>query len=196
MEFLWAAGFILAGLLLLFSGYSFYKGSLFLMGFMIGFVFGATVCMLFTPLLPVIAIGAVAGGLLGAILFKFVEIAAFAILGGWLGAFLGHTLAYHVPSVPHWVVVAIFATVLALLAIIFKRPAVIGAISLLGSAFLVLGAAQLITGDSALAALQTGNISQTLGIIILIIALIGAVAQSGSQKNNSKGKSAAAKKGK
>ncbi len=185
MIFAWSFVFIVVGLLLLFTGHKLYRGSIILLGFITGLICGIAVAASFTPIVWALAIAAVVGGIVGAILFKYLNFAAFLVLGGLFGAMLGQMLFTLIGTLPQWLVVSALAIIFAILAVLLKRPAIIAATSLIGSTLLVLGTVQLITGNEAVVAIKTGNISTTYAIIILVTAFIGAVAQIASRKKGS-----------
>jgi len=184
MMFVWGLILIISGLLLLFTGYKLYRSSIILLGFITGLICGIAIAASFTAIVWALTIAAIVGGIAGAVLFKFLDFAAFLVLGGIIGAMLGQMLFPLIGTLPQWLVVSAFVIIFAILAVLLKRPAIIATTSLIGAAFLVLGTVQLITGTDAIAAIKTGNISTTYAIIILVTAFIGALAQIASKRKS------------
>jgi len=158
-------------------GYRLFKKSLLILGFLVGAICGMVIISAFSITLPFILIGMLIGGLLGAFLFKKVDFAVFLVLGGLLGSMLGQILAHNMPQFPQWIIIAVFTVIIAIIAVLIKRPIIIAATALIGAVFLVMGTVQLITGADAMNAIESGKITQTNAIIILITALFGAVIQ-------------------
>ncbi|MCD6595703.1 DUF4203 domain-containing protein [bacterium] len=182
MQFIGAIIYILIGLILLLFGYKLFNGSIFLLGFLVGAICGVLILATFTMSLIFLILGALIGGLLGAMIFKFAKIAVFIILGGLLGAMLGQMLYQSLSQFPQWIVITAFTIIFAILAVLLRKPAVIAASALVGATLLVMGVVQIITEIDAISAIKSGNITQNNAIIILVASLIGAAIQVTTKK--------------
>jgi hypothetical protein len=135
------------GLLNCFFGYRMFRIMLGVYGFFLGAVAGFAFVSTVAPGQTLwLLLGAVVGGLLGAVLMVLFYFVGVFILGALAGALLTDTLALVFGMEAHLLVVAVGALVAAIAAVFFQRIAVILATALSGSWITVGGVFSLISG--------------------------------------------------
>ena len=179
---------IVAGCILLFSGWRTFKGLATLFGIIIGGICGAAAMAIFSPSFILTIAGIVVGAIIGALLFHLASFIAFPILGGIVGVMIAQMLFPNAYSgFIYWLVVIVFAAIGAVMGLVLRRIAVIATTSLIGAGMVVGGVMQIMNGTSPMEPFKTGQMDSMPMIAIFAVALVGAVIQlSGKRKDDKK----------
>jgi hypothetical protein len=189
MNYIFAAFAAICGAILLFGGWKLYKNLIVLLGLLVGAAIAGSVALIVVPANPLIFLVAVAiGAIIGAISFKVVDIAAFIVLGAVVGFLIGQiVLSFVFIPVLKWILCAISAGVFALLALMLKKAILISATALLGSIILI-GAIGMFFGIDAQKYIESQTVPQNGAILIVAIAIVGAIFQIMGSKKEKKSK--------
>ena len=178
MEYLVAILTILAGTILLFAGRTLYNKLLFLLGFLAGAVIGAIIAFTISPVIIFVVLGAFAGAIFGAMLFKFANFSIFIVIGGLAGYFFARLIIP--PSIVqflYYLAIASFIVIGIVIAVLFKKSAIIAATSLIGAVLTISGIEQLISIFSIDKIIGAGTFNIQRIVFVIILAIIGAVVQ-------------------
>lgn len=163
-------------------GYRLFKLMLALWGFLLGVIVGATIANNLAEGQTLwLVVGAVVGGLLGAVLLRSLYMFGVFVVGGIAGALLanagGGVLGMETPLV----VIIVFAIVGGIAAAILQRVAIILATAILGAWAIVRGISLLLTGSDPLPAgvasmtASPQEIGLPLLVILILLAILGIV---------------------
>lgn len=192
-----AAVFVIGGLLACFAGYRLFRFVLGINGFIIGALL--TTSAMGTSSMWALAVAAIVGGLLGAILMIAAYFVGVALVGAGVGAMAVHLVWSMLHLDPPWYAVVIAAVLGALGALAVTRYMIIVGTAFGGSWMLIVGALALMGNKAAAQAANEGSVwliyplDPTPGqwkvwALWFALAMVGAVVQV-MTKGKGKGKS-------
>lgn len=129
---------LLAGLLSCFAGYRLFRIVLGVFGFIIGALLASSVIGADQRLWMIVA--AIAGGLVGSLVFVYAYFLGVALLGAGIGALVAHAVWAALGRDPHLFIVILFAIAGALGAMALQRYVIIGATGFAGAWTAIVGA--------------------------------------------------------
>ncbi len=141
---------LVAGLLSCFAGYRLFRVVLGVFGFILGALLASSVIGADQRLWMIAA--AIAGGLVGALVFVFAYFLGVALLGAGIGALVAHAIWASLGRDPHLFIVILFAIAGALGAMALQRYVIIGATGFAGAWTAIVGALAVAGGTTAEAA--------------------------------------------
>ena len=141
---------VLAGLLSCFAGYRLFRIVLGVFGFILGALLASSVIGADQTVWMIVA--AIAGGLVGSLIFVFTYFLGVALLGAGIGALVAHVVWAALGRDPNLFIVILFAIAGALGAMALQRYVIIGATGFGGAWTTIVGALAVASSTTAEAA--------------------------------------------
>ncbi|RKZ25287.1 hypothetical protein DRQ26_06125 [bacterium] len=185
MQYLTSILMIVAGVLLLFGGWTIYRKLIFLFGFIVGGIAGGMVAFAIMPAVVFVIFGVLVGAVIGVLLFKFVNIAVFIVIGGLAGFLFAKAVVPPMVALYLYYITLSFCAVLgAVVALIFKKISIVAATSFVGAFITISGIEQLTLQFGSGNIFGDGMTQISRITIIIVLAFIGAMVQlvSGKRK--------------